>query len=58
MPTSGRDNIIGKLKREAVANVASDAVIGKVKHWKDLRFPEKSGVESDHDVTHSPSFNS
>src|SRR5215469_5448041 len=26
-PTSGRDNIIGKLKREPVANVKSDAVI-------------------------------
>jgi hypothetical protein len=32
MPTSGRDNIIGKLKREPVANVASDAVIGKVEY--------------------------
>src|SRR6516162_8290244 len=36
MPTSGRDNIIGKLKREPVANVTSDAVIGKVKYWKAL----------------------
>jgi hypothetical protein len=25
MPTSGRDNIIGKLKREPVANVTSEA---------------------------------
>jgi len=45
MPTSGRDNIIGKLKREPVANVTPDAVIGKVKHWKALfRFPDESGV--------------
>jgi hypothetical protein len=36
MPTCGRDNIIGKLKREPVANVMSDAVIGKVKYWKAL----------------------
>jgi len=36
MPTSGRDNIIGKLKREPVTNATSDAVIGKVKYWKAL----------------------
>ena len=36
MPTSGRDNIIGKLKREPVANVTPDAVIGKVNYWKAL----------------------
>src|SRR5215469_12342620 len=27
MPTSGRDNIIGKLNREPVANVTSDAAL-------------------------------
>ena len=36
MPTSGPDNIIGKLKREPVANGTSDAVIGKVKYRKAL----------------------
>ena len=36
MPTSGRDNTIRKLKREPVAIVTPDAVIGKVKYWKDF----------------------
>jgi hypothetical protein len=36
MPTSRRDNIIGKLKKKPVANGTSDGVIGKVKYRKAL----------------------
>jgi hypothetical protein len=36
MQTSGRDNIIGKLKMEPVANGTSEAVIGKLKYRKAL----------------------
>jgi hypothetical protein len=48
MPTSGRDNIIGKLKREPVANVTSDGVIGQVKYWKaPFRFADLPGTTAD-----------
>lgn len=57
MPTSGRDNIIGPLKREPVANVTPDAVIGEVKCCKALfRLPDKPGTIMDSSRNHMTSL--